>query len=83
MDRDNLKVLRVAQHRNNGNWEITYIDDNELSVYKSLSQDLIHKKINKCKYITRIERIQLYNKFVSITVTYDNNNRSIYTVKEF
>lgn len=80
---DNNKVSRIAQVRHGNTWSDTFSDYNETDVYKSLSRDLIAKKINQCRYIKSIKRIQNYNGFITIIVAYDNNTRSVYTVKEF
>lgn len=80
---EEYKISRIAQTLVNNNWINSFEEYNETEIYKSLSRDLIAKKLNKCKYITKITRQQHYNRFITITVTYDNNNRSIYTVMEF
>lgn len=74
-------INRIAQKKDNGKWVDTYIENNPESVYKSLVHDLVAKKINQCKYIKSIKRIQNYNGTNTIIVLYDNNIRSIYTVE--
>lgn len=70
-------VYRVAQKKSGNAWIYTYIDNDVTSVYRALSSDLIQKKINACKYIKTIKRLQRYD-HVEMIVTYDNNTRSIY-----
>lgn len=73
---DNIPV-RIAQKKNGKTWVNTYIDNDAASVYKSLSIDMIAKKINQARYIKSIKRVQHYT-HVEIIVTYDNNVRSLY-----
>lgn len=73
---DNIPV-RIAQKKNGKTWINTYIDNDAASVYKSLSIDMIAKKINQARYIKSIKRVQHYT-HVEIIVTYDNNVRSLY-----
>ena len=58
------------------NWQTT---DREV-VYKKLIDDLISKKINACRYIIRIERVNLYNGYERITVYYDNDSKTEYII---
>lgn len=69
--------VRIAQKKNGKTWVNTYIDYDAASVYKSLSIDMIAKKINQARYIKSIKRVQHYT-HVEIIVTYDNNCRSLY-----
>jgi len=70
---------RISQKKTGKTWVNTYIDNDAASVYKSLSIDMIAKKINQARYIKSIKRIQYYT-HVEIIVTYDNNVRSLYYV---
>lgn len=76
---DNI-IKRIAQKKTGKTWSDTYIDTDTASVYKSLSHDLIAKKINACTYIKSIKRIQNYDGTNTVIVTYDNNTRSVYTI---
>jgi hypothetical protein len=62
-----------------------WIPENEITeetlVYKYLSNDLIAKKLNQCSYIKTIKRTPNYDGTQTIVVTYNNDCRSIYTVK--
>ena len=73
-------IKRIAQKKAGKTWVGTYTDTDIASVYKSLSHDLIAKKINACTYIKSIKRIQNYDGTNTIIVTYDNNVRSVYTI---
>ena len=77
---DNITIpARIAQKKTGKTWINTYIDTCPDTVYKSLSCDLVAKKINQARYIKSIKRIQHYT-HVEIIVTYDNNVRSLYYV---
>ena len=77
---DNITIpTRITQKKTGKTWINTYIDTCPDTVYKSLSCDLIAKKINQARYIKSIKRIQHYT-HVEIIVTYDNNVRSLYYV---
>ena len=76
---------KVIEVKINGKWqpsENCSIRTDRTEIYESLSRDLIAKKLCGCTYIRSITRCNLYDGFVKITVTYDNNSRAIYTVKE-
>ena len=77
MNNDINIPVRIAQKKNGKTWVNTYIDNDAASVYKSLSIDMIAKKINQARYIKSIKRVQHYT-HVEIIVTYDNNVRSLY-----
>ena len=77
---NNNVIKRIAQKKNGKTWVDTYIDNDAASVYKSLSHDLIAKKLNACTYIKSIKRIQNYDGTNTIIVTYAYNTRSIYTI---
>ncbi len=73
-----MKTMRIAYKKDNNNkWIATFTENNETNVYKSLSADIVAKKINKCQYIKSIKRVQRYT-HCEITVLYDNNTKSVY-----
>ena len=76
----NKTIKRIAQKKDGKTWVNTYIDTDISSVYKSLSHDLIAKKLNACTYIKSIKRIQNYDGTNTIIVTYEYNTRSLYTI---
>lgn len=77
------KVKRVCQVKENGKYKTAKLDydTDEKEVYKSLLHDLIAKKFNGCTYITRIVKRNNYDGTITVTVTYDNGVRNIYTVE--
>jgi hypothetical protein len=76
------EIKRVVEIKTGRIWETSYISTDPAYVFESLSKDLISKKINACTYIRNIKRTQNYNGTITITVNYDNNTRSVYTIPE-
>lgn len=74
-------IKRIAQHKSKGGWTSTDIDNDVNSVNYSLMHDLIAHYIERAKYITRIRSYCNYDGTYTYIVYYDNNNRSVYTVK--
>lgn len=75
------EITRTVEVKEGRTWTVHHIDTDPALVYESLSHDLINKKICSASYITRIERVNMYDGTQKITITYDNNCRSIYRVK--
>ena len=75
-------MKKTIEVKNGKKWEVTNIIDDELSIYQSLANDLIAKKINQCSYVKSIKRVPLYNGTQKIIVTYDNDCRAIYVVSD-
>lgn len=74
-------IEKVVEVKNAGKWIMSHIVTDELEIYKSLSADLIAKKLNNCSYIKTVKRVCNYDGTQNITVTYNNDCRAIYTVK--
>jgi hypothetical protein len=51
-------------------------------IYEKLAKDLLHKKIHKCTYISKISERSNYDGTRTITVTYDNGVRTIYVIND-
>ena len=82
---DNSKAYILFQKKENGKFIDSYYNDNETTVYRDLSIELIAKNINKCNYIRSIKRTQLYTGFINITVNYYDHmggGRRIYHIRE-
>ena len=77
----NNKVNMTIEVKNGKKWDVSRIVTDELEVYQSLSADIIAKKINGATWVKSIKRVSNYDGTQNITVTYDNDCRSIYTVK--
>ena len=73
----------IFEEKRNGKYVETFRCDDSLRVYEALSNELIAKKLNNCRYIRQITRKNLYNGFQQITVSYtaECGGRRIYTVK--
>lgn len=74
-------IQRIVEVKTGKKWNVSRITTDELEVYQSLSADIIAKKINGATWVKSIKRINNYDGTQNITVTYDNDCRSIYTVK--
>ena len=77
----NNTVNMTIEVKNGKQYEVTRICENRAEVYESLSRDMINKKLCGCTYIKSIKRVNLYNGFEKITVSYDNDVRRIYTIE--
>ena len=62
-------------------WDFCRREENPEEVYKKLASDMIAKKINKCTYITRITRSNLYNGYEKIYILYNNGVRVTYQIE--
>ena len=70
--------MRIAYKKEGKNsWRVTFTDNNETNVFRSLASDLTAKKLNNCSYIKTIKRVQKYT-HCEITVSYDNNTKNVY-----
>ena len=76
----NNQVSCVVEVKEGKKWGTSLVIENPVEVYERLAQEMIAKKINACKYITSIKRVNLYNGFQRITVNYNNGVRAIYTI---
>lgn len=77
-----MAVLTIEKKQGK-KWIVTYqAKDNSAYFYRRLSNDLIAKKINECRYIRSIRREPLYNGITNIIVTYDNDVRATYTIED-
>ena len=76
-----MTVQRSIQVKEGKTWKQGAIYTDAAEVYKSLTEDLIAKKINSATYIRSIKRTQLYNGFQMITVYYSNNVKAEYTIE--
>ena len=75
------EIKRIAQVKIGNTWKETFVETNPAEVYKWLSHDLIAKKINKAPYIRTIKRVNTYDGFQNIIITYDNACRSIFIIE--
>lgn len=72
---------RIMEVKNGNKWIVTTETTNEIEIYKSLTLDLVSKKLNGCTWIKSIKKTSHFDGTMTITVTYDNNSRSIYNVE--
>ena len=77
----NNKVNMTIEVKNGKTYEVTRVCEDRAEVYESLAHDLVNKKLCACTYIKSIKRVQMYNGFEKITITYDNDVRRIYVIE--
>ena len=77
----NNKVNMTIEVKNGKTYEVTRVCEDRAYVYESLARDMVNKKICCCTYIKSIKRVNLYNGFEKIIVSYDNNVRTTYTIE--
>lgn len=75
------EINLVIEIKNGKKWVKDTVFTDETLVYKYLANDLISKKLNGCTYIKTIKRVPNYDGTQTIIVTFNNDTRSIYTVK--
>lgn len=75
------RIERVFEIKEGRNWRKTITTTDATDVYKFLTEELIAKKINNCRYIRSIKRENLYNGYQRITVSYADSGRAIYTIR--
>lgn len=61
-------------------WNVNRTVTDKEEIYRSLSHDMIAKKIHKATYIRSISDRCNYDGTRTITVTYDNDCKRIYTI---
>lgn len=75
-----MEKLTVYIKENNKYIE-TYATTDAETIYRRLTEELIAKKINCCKWIQSIKRVNLYNGFQKITVHETNGIKAEYIIK--
>lgn len=60
----------------------TYTTTDTIIIYQRLTNTLIAKKINACKWIQSIKRVNLYNGYQKIIVIENNGCKSEYIIKD-
>ena len=75
-----MEKLTVYIKENNKYIE-TYATTDAETIYKRLAEELIAKKINCCKWIQSIKRVNLYNGYQKITVHETNGIKAEYIIK--
>ena len=76
-----MTICKRVEVKKNGKYNESFTTYDQLEVYRSLSNDLISKKICNCSYIKSIRRVNNYNGTINVTVTYNNDCKAIYTVE--
>jgi hypothetical protein len=78
-----LKMEKLTVYIKDGkNYIENYSTTDATRIYQLLTNDLISKKINCCKWIKSIKRENLYNGYQKITVFQENGGKSEYIIKD-
>ena len=64
------------------NYIETYATTDPVNIYQRLTNTLIAKKINCCKWVKSIKRVNLYNGYQKITVLQDNGVKEEYIIRD-
>lgn len=69
--------------KTNGKYEDTpsWVNLDRAEIYDRLAHELIAKNINKCQYIKRITRTNLYNGFIKIVVV-EEYGKIVFTIHD-
>lgn len=76
------KIQMTTYVKNENKWNVHNVCTDTAEIYKSLAEDLIHKKLHACKYITSIKDECNYDGTRTITTYYDNGVKREYIVKD-
>lgn len=68
--------------RENNKYIETYATTDPETIYRRLTNTLIAKKINCCKWVRSIKRVNLYNGYQQITVLENNGCKEEYIIQD-
>lgn len=74
------KIEMLSEVKHNGKWAVTYRTDDESIIYPRLALAVVAKKINACRYISRIQRRNNYDGTQDVVIYYDSGLRVTFTV---
>ena len=77
-----MPELKIYRKENNMYILDSYQTSDPLEIYTRLTNTLIAKKINCCKWVRSIKRENLYNGYQKITVLQNNGIKEIYIIKD-
>lgn len=72
----------ITQKKDGKQWITTYETEHAETIHNNLMHELIAKYLHHAGYIRRITDKTNYDGTREITVYYDNNYKTVYTVKE-
>lgn len=76
-----MKEFRRIEVKQGKKWIESYTTNDTNEINRSLAHDMIAKKLHSCTYIKSIKDRCNYDGTRTITVTYDNDCRSIYCIE--
>lgn len=78
-----MREISMTTYSKSGRkWVETYKTTDKAYVYECLARDVCNKKIHKADYIRQIKNQCNYDGTRTYTVTYDNNVKTDYIVKD-
>ena len=75
------KIEMITEVKDSNKWRESFRSDNIPYIHERVAHDLLAKYMQKCRWILRMNRTQLYNGFEKIVVTYNNKCRNTYIVE--
>lgn len=76
------ELTKVIEIKNGKKYEIESVTTDVTTIFESLARDLVAKKLQACTWITSIKDRTNYDGTRTITVTYNNGCRALYTIKD-
>lgn len=77
-----MKQYRIIEVKEGNKWIVSNTIYNVGEIYETLARELLAKKVQMCKWITKITDRTNYDGTRKIVVTYDNGVRSIYQIAD-
>lgn len=77
-----MKQYRIIEVKEGNKWIVSNTIENAAEIYETLARELLAKKVQMCKWITKITDRTNYDGTRKIVVTYDNGVRSIYQIAD-
>ena len=83
MNKNHKEISRICYAKEDNTWIETFKETDVAAVEHWLLNDLIAKKMHKCKYIKSIKEHCNYDGTRTFTIYYDNNVKNVYTVEMY
>lgn len=75
-------IMMTVFVKDGNKWDISNTCTDKVEIYKSLANDLLKKKIQKCDWIKSIKDTCNYDGTRTITTYYTNNVKRVYVVED-
>ena len=77
-----MKQYRIIEVKEGNKWIVSSTIEDIAEIYETLARELLAKKVQMCKWITKITDRTNYDGTRKIVVTYDNGHRSVYQIAD-